>query len=37
MRFQERLLRRVQVGAVKRGSASHTVRRKHLQLDSFAR
>jgi hypothetical protein len=35
-RREKRLLRRVQVGAVERGSTRHAAHRKHLQLDSFA-
>ena len=36
MPLQKRLLRRVQVGAVKRRSACHAAHRKNLQLDSFS-
>ena len=35
MRFQKRLLGRMQVGAVKRRSAGHAAHRKHLQFDSL--
>jgi hypothetical protein len=33
MRFQKRLLGRMQVGAVERRSAGHAAHRKHLQFD----
>ena len=36
VRFQKRLLRRVQISAVKRRSAGHAAHREHLQLDSLA-
>jgi hypothetical protein len=35
MRFQKRLLGRMQVGAVERRSAGHAAHRKHLQFDSL--